>query len=154
MSKEIIPTQYIADTLKLKYTIEGHFIMLGERLHTIKKEEMWRGGYNSFSEFLGHMEMSDSQASKLVQIYARFILEYGFKHGEIAKMGIRKLYAILPLCDGKQSAKRAFEQIEGLSGPDVEKMAKQQQVGEHKHQDEKFAVCSVCRRMKRIYDDV
>ena len=151
---QIISTQYLKDTLKLKNDIEGAFIQLGERLYKIKKEELWMGTYNNFSEFLEDMGISDGHASKLVQVYARFVLEYGLERLKLAQFGIRKLYAILPICTDKKGVIKALEDIKGLSSADVERTAKQKQIGAHKHQDIKCVMCTVCKRVKRVYGDI
>ena len=44
----------------------------------------------------------------------------------------------------------ALEAIEGLSTGDVELLVKEKEVGPHKHEDEKYVRCSICKRVKRI----
>jgi len=112
---KIVPTEYIQGTLALKRHLEGVFIELGERLYNIKKDEMWQGSYNNFSEFLVDLGISDAQASKLSQIYQRFVLDYGVEVHELAKFGIKRLYAIIPLIKDEKSLNKALERIEGLS---------------------------------------
>ena len=153
MKTEIVSTKYLKDTLKLKNEIEGVFLQLGERLYNIRKDEIWKGAYNNYSEFLQEMGISEGHASKLVQIYARFVLEYGIKQAILANIGIKKLYAIIPLCTNKNSLKSALEQIEGLSSADVERLSKDQQAGAHKHIDQAYLICSVCKRMKKDYGE-
>lgn len=152
MSNKLVPTTYIKETLKLKVDIQGAFLQLGERFYNIKEEELWQGQYNSFSEFLQHMEISDGHASKLVQIYARFVLEYGISQMKLSKIGIQKLYVIMPMCTDKKSLQSALDQIEGLSSSDVKQLVLEEEAGPHKHQDEEYVRCTVCKRVKRIYD--
>jgi len=149
---EITSTQYINGTLALRRHIEGAFIELGERLYNIKKDEMWEGMYNSFSEFLVDLAISDAQASKLSQIYQKFVLDYKIDVPRLAKIGQKRLYEIIPMITDKNSLASVLERIEGLSSDDVVAIAREHKHGEHKHQDEKFVICKICRRMKRIYD--
>ena len=150
---QIVPTRYLKETLKLKNEVEGMFLQIGERLYNIRKDEIWKGAYNNYSEFLQDMGISDGHASKLVQIYVRFILEYGIRQAKLAQIGIKKLYAIIPLCTDKNSLKSALEKIEGLSSDDVERLSKDQQAGPHEHDDHKYLVCSICKRMKKFYEE-
>ena len=149
---EIIPTDYINETLELKNNIEGAFLSLGERLHTIKDQELWKGMYNNYPEFLAELGLSEGQASKLRQIHLVFRLQYGVDALKLARIGQRRLYAIIPLCTDEQTTQRALENIEGLSSTDVDLLSKAEIAGEHTHEDEHFARCTLCKRTKRIYD--
>ena len=154
MTKTIVPIEYIKETLKLKEDIEGAFLHLGERLHNIRQGDLWKGSYNTYSEFLQHMGISDGHASKLTKIYSRFVLDYGVSQMKLAKIGIQKLYIIMPMCTDKKSLEVALESIKGLSSQDVNSMVKENKHGKHKCEGEivKMMVCGECGKMSRVYE--
>jgi len=153
MGKELVSQDYIKETLALKHQIEGAFIHLGERLYLIRKEEMWQGMYNSYAEFLEEMGVTEGQASKMRQIYERFILKLNMKVEEIAPYGIRRLYEILPMCTDKRTTRETLDSIKGLTASDVHKKIKAEKAGEHKHVWFNYKMCNLCKESRRVYEN-
>lgn len=154
MDKEIVvPQEYVNETLKLKHQIEGAFIYLGERLYTIRHEEMWRGMYNTYAEFLADMDITEGHASKLRQVYERFILKLDMKVEDISPYGLRRLYEILPRCTDKRTTLATLDDIKGLTASDVHKKMKSEGAEEHKCDGKiKLQMCSVCNITRRVYE--
>lgn len=147
----IVNASYIEETKTLRQHIEGAFLILGEKLYRIKGEEMWQGMYNSYEEFLKDIDISPGNASKLRQIYERLVLEQGFTPPELAGVGQRRLYAILPLCTDKNSTKGVLKDIQGLHSKDVDVMVKAKEAGEHTHIWIEYRMCQVCKETHKVY---
>ncbi len=61
-------------------------------LWKIKKEELWKGNYDSFSDFLRDVKVSDGTASKLIAVVEHFCVQGGFSHAKIEGTDYEKLY--------------------------------------------------------------
>jgi len=153
MSNVVKQNDRIEEVKQLRRDIETAFIFLGQRLEEIHKDREWEGRYDSFEDFLLDIDLSPGQASKLRNIYTRFVLELGFQASEIAHIGQRRLYAILPTCVDKNTAERNFASIKGLTTSDVEKKVKADVAGEHDHNWIQYRMCSVCKETHRLYED-
>lgn len=109
MAKKEIEKQnhdYCNETLKLKGGIEGSFIELGKRLRTIRDQKKFAPYWESFDGYLDDMRMSKGTASKLINIYERFVLQYQIPIPELAAIGWSPLSEILPVVQNKTDAVR------------------------------------------------
>lgn len=96
---------YCDQTAELKTNIEEAFITLGERLLQIRNEKIFEPHYDSFEDFVNEaMNMSLSSASKLINIFDKFILSYGMSKQELILVGQDRLKEILPAVHDQASA--------------------------------------------------
>lgn len=137
--------KYVKETLKFRDTIEGAFIALGERFNRIKEEVLWNGMYGSFSEFLADMHVSESTASKLVQVYRVYIVEHKIKPERLAKIGYSNLYAAIPLLE-KHGIDEVIQKALLLRRDDISVEARDQREDACSHDYEKVTirVCTKC----------
>lgn len=69
-----------------------------ELLYKIKRDELWKGVYTSFSEYLEEeVKVSDSTASKLCAIYSRYIAEGGLPLKQLQGVDHERAYMALRL---------------------------------------------------------
>lgn len=67
-------------------------------LHKIEKEEMWRAGFSSFSEYVEQeCQIGKSFASKLIKIYDSYVIQAGFPQERLEGVDSEKLYLALTL---------------------------------------------------------
>lgn len=122
--------KYCNDTLDLKKEIEGNFIYLAERLHTIKQHNLFEPQWSSFLEFCFEMRISQNMANKLMQIYEVFILGYGFKPEEITTVGgWGTLQEILPMVKTKKDAVHWMKEASILTVSDLRKNIREERTG-------------------------
>lgn len=67
-------------------------------LHEVKEKELWKDDHESFSEYLQEKcQVSDSFASKLIQVYDHFCIQGGVAPKELENADTEKLYLALKL---------------------------------------------------------
>ena len=141
--------RYCSETIKLKSFIEGRFLELGKRLYDIQERELYHPNYDTFSDFCEDLKMSPSKASKLSNIYKKFVLEYGIDPEVVANSGGWSAVSVaLPLIDSKRSAVKWLNIIKNTSKRDVEKEVREVKTGiteyDCKHKKD-FYVLRICR---------
>lgn len=143
--------KYVRDTLKLRDTIEGAFIALGERFYKISEQSLWHGVYESYAEFLTDMRVSESTASKLMQVYKVYIVEYKIAPAKLAKIGYSNLYMAIPLI-AKQGVEVAIEKAGSLRREDIEDEVREEESECKTHDWEKVTirVCMTCGKKERL----
>ena len=126
---EIIPTEYCAETIALKKTIESGFIVLSERLTRIKEERMWEGQWSSFSEYLAEMNITDSTATKLITVHKMYVQEYNLDDTLLMQAGWSNLYEIRHMVGGKkkEEVEDFVKQVSLLKRDDTRQMIREQQ---------------------------
>lgn len=63
----------------------------------IKTEELWQGKYDSFSDYLQDIQVSDGMASKLIATYKFYVIDNGFSQRKLESVDHEKLYMALKL---------------------------------------------------------
>lgn len=129
MAKEI-DYQYCSKTLELKDMIERSYLVLGERLMKIRDGELFRGQWETFEAFVNDMKMSKATASKIINIYQRFVVEYGISPERILGAGGWSVVAeALPLIRTKSDAEGWLHSMEHLSRDDVRREIREKRTG-------------------------
>lgn len=96
---------FCEETIKLKSTLEQNFIELAGRLKKIQDEKMYEPNYSSFSDFLADMNIQGSVATRLIQIYELFVIQFKFPLKRLVEAGgWSKLAEIKPVCNTKEEA--------------------------------------------------
>ncbi len=149
---------YCQEAIALKKTIETSFLSLGERLARIRDDRLFVGQWETFEIFLEDAKVSPATASKLINIYQRFYLEWGFKAQSLVDAGGWSVIAtLLPVCRTKDEAQNWLQIAQIKSRSDLEKDIKEQKTGIDmstcSHGDSySIQVCRTCGDRLRIYD--
>jgi hypothetical protein len=153
---ELQDLNYCESTIELKSTIENSFLDLGQRLLKIRNENLYLPQWTSFLEYVWEMKMSEAQASKLINIYQKFVLEYAFPRERLLKAGgWSSLAEVLPMIKSKEDAEYWLEKTEILSRPDLRKEKKEHVTGiqqsdcEH-HDTYELRICRTCGLKEKL----
>lgn len=146
-----ISTQYLEDTKKLVAVIEESFLVLGERLCKIREDRLYEGQHENFESFLDEIKVSPASASKMIQIYQKFIVEFEFSNEEVAKAGgWSLLYTIIPFCKSKSQAKEWMNKTKELPRHELEIAIREERTGidsyecKHDWNEVCFKQCKTC----------
>ncbi len=121
---EIESYNYCEQAIKLKQHAEVTFIALAGHLMKIRDEKLWNAGYTSFEEFLDELKISPATASKLISIYQKYVIEYGFTDEELSAAGGWSVLAeTLPLIGSRSLAEEWLVKSATLSLRDIRKEA-------------------------------
>jgi hypothetical protein len=156
---EITGYNFCTDTLKLKKTSESSFLELGARLRAIRDGHLYEPQWTSFPEYLSEMDVSESQASKLINIYKVFIVEGKFPVEKVLQAkGHAVLAEYLPYIKTQEDREWALENATLLSSQDSRKLLKEKKTGvdmsECKHEDYYIIkVCRTCGDKESIHED-
>lgn len=74
-------------TIRHKADLETGYILFGGRLCRIKDERLWEAGWDSWDEYLMEMKLTDSSASRIMNIYRTFRLRFGIPEKKLALAG-------------------------------------------------------------------
>lgn len=148
--------QYCEETAKLKYSIEGAFLTLGERLKTVRDERLFAHEWETFEDFLNDaMGMSKSTASKFINVFEKFVLEYKIPTERLLTVGQDKLKEILPLVTDEQSAEDWLTKAETMTfRDDLRREMREAKTGidpmKCKHEDKyTINICNICKNKWR-----
>lgn len=159
MKNELQNLTYCEDTLKLKRNIEAGFIEMGRRLMEIRNRRLYLPQWTSFPEYLDEMDLSESQASKLINIFSKLVVGYGFTTQELTETkGWAILAEGLPFIKDKETAQQVVELAKILSVSDMRKHYKELKTGIDmsvcKHEDHYIIkVCRTCGNKESIHED-
>lgn len=115
MTNEITASKYLNVTIKLAKAIAQSFLALGERLMIIRNEKLWRTGYESFGEFLKETDLSEGNASKLIQVYEHYVLKFNIPKELVSTKPYSTLYHMKKELDTKEKAEKFLEDSDGLT---------------------------------------
>ena len=155
---DISKYNYCEETTKLKQSIEVSFITLGERLRRIRDEKLYEGQWETFALYLMDAKISEATASKLINIYQRFFVEWNFPSEKLVEAGGWTVVAsLLPVCKTKEQAEEWMDKALVLSRPDLEKEIREVKTGMPmitcKHSDSyMIKICRHCGERERIYE--
>lgn len=122
---------YCNDTLALKNSIEIDFLELGKRLKNIRDNRLFESQWESFSEYvLEFKNLSEGTVSKLINIYEKFVVEYGFAPEQIAEAGGWTVLAeTLPVVKTAKQAEHWLLQATALTRSDLRRSISEQKTG-------------------------
>ncbi len=155
-----VSLNYCDETIVLKKQIEVTFLSLGERLLNIRDNRMFMPQWETFDLFLMDADISSGTASKLINIYQKFHVRFGFSVPELVGAGgWSKLAPLLPVCSTREEAEVwILDKLPVLSRQDAEKEMKEAKTGilmaECNHQDSFIIkVCRTCGDKERVYEE-
>lgn len=110
MTKELTAYTFCQETIGMKNTLERNYIVLCQRLHTIRENQLYDGNYGSWELFLEELRINKRKADAMCKIYETFILELGISEEKLALAGGWSVAeTILPIATDKESAEEALE---------------------------------------------
>lgn len=153
-------TEFCAATLELKNSIEVSFLELGKRLLNIRDERLFEPNWESFPSYLQEMKMTEATASRLINIYAKFVLEYELAPAKVAEAGgWATLSELLPVIKRgtKEEAVAWLNKASTLTKDDLRKEVKEAMSGiemaKCKHEETLlFKRCVTCKDTWRVYE--
>lgn len=110
-------------------------------LNQIKAERLWQDRYESFSEFLETCQISDSFASKLIQVYQHYVIEGGFSHAKIGTIDPERLYLAISL---PKTTEERYETAKTLSRSELRDEVRESIKGVCEHPLESIITLNVC----------
>lgn len=153
-----ISLRYCDETLEFKDKLEAGFLELGKRLANIRDNRLYEGKWDNFELYLMEFKnLSESTATKLINIYKKFVVEYGIKESDIVKAGGWSLLAeTLPVVSNKKEAQHWVHSAGILNRTDLRRSIRETMTGvemkDCKHQWVTFRLCTCCGLRERVYD--
>lgn len=155
----LVDLAFCNETTKLKQNIETAFLTLGERLMKIRDNKLYLGQWETFELYLMDAKISPATASKLINIYHRFFIEWQFPAEKLVEAGGWSVVAtLLPVCTNKEQATEWMDKATILSRQDLEKDIKEAKTGIDMsvcaHEDSYvIKVCRQCGNRERVYEE-
>lgn len=151
MSKQITQNLSICEAaITQKHQLEIGWLGLCGMLKNIRDNELYKGRWESFEDFLQdpQMGLDKASASKMITIHEKFIIEYKMSPARIANAGgWSKIAEVLPAVKNKKSAEEWVDKCSSLSKSDLRKEVKEHATGikmsECLHSD--FYTVKICR---------
>lgn len=76
----------------------GSLMQGAKYLHQISKEELWKGKYSSFNEFVEQdCQLSAGYASKIVKTWEYYVVQNGVSPAKLAAVDVEKSYMAIQL---------------------------------------------------------
>jgi len=146
------------EAISLKDNIEGQFVALGEHLKAIRDDKKYLPSWETFADYLQEMKMSEATASKLISIYEKFILQFGYTPLQIVHAGgWSTVSEILPMIKTAEDAKQWLFDAEHLTRSDLRIKITEARTGKPqeacKHADSyALNVCRTCGFKSKIHE--
>lgn len=157
--KDLARLNYCEETRLKVRELEGSFLVLGERLKKIRDEKLFIGQWETFEEYLEDVKLTAPTASKLINVYQKFLVEWQFRQEKLMEAGgWSVLYPILRIATSKEEAEEWVDKACVLSRKDLEKEITEAKTGidmsKCKHHDTYvLKVCRTCGHKEKVLDD-
>lgn len=142
--RDLVSTSYLSVTRDLVKHIETSFLELGARLYMIQKQELFKGNFDSFMEFVDAIGLKRSFASTLTAIHRAYVVEREILPVELAEAGYAKLYDAIPLLES-QDTKMVMAKVLSLSRSELQQEVREEKHGECEHK-ETIMICASCHK--------
>lgn len=155
---ELVAREFCDETIALKKTLESGFLVLGERLARIKREQLWEGQWSNFGEFCREMDINEATASRLITVYETYVEKYHIDQADLSGKPWYSLYQLrkmIPANATKQDVEQIVKSTETLNRQELNKMLREQEHGvcQHEWKEVKFRQCSNCNQLERVYEE-
>lgn len=147
---------YCKETLTFKVKLEEGYLVLAERLKKIRDERLFAQGWEYFGDFLEEMHMSETTASKMINIYEKFVLEWKFSSEDLLQAGgWSSIAETLPIVKTREDAEDALLQAGTLTRGDLRKYVTEKKTGKPMdlclHEDSyNINICRSCGERRAI----
>ena len=138
------PANYLRETIDIIRQIESRFLELGSRLYKIRFDELWKGSYDSFQEFLEAAHINPGHASMLVSIHKAYVVEGGVNPKTLAGVGYSNLYESIPLIE-RDGIEKAVKIASTLTRNEIKQEVREEEHPDCKHEDS-FSICAKCHK--------
>lgn len=138
------PANFLRDTVDLVKSIETRFLELGSRLYKIKTDELWKGQYDSFQEFLDTARINPGHASILVSIHKAYVVEGGVQFNALKGVGYSNLYEAIPLIE-RDGIDKAVHIATTLTRAEIKQEVRDEEHPDCRH-NEQFTICAKCKK--------
>ena len=156
--------KFCNDLILLKNEIEKNFLVLGKGLLKIRDERLYSPAWDSFSDYCEELKMDETKASKLINIYTTFILQYEIPEDQILKAGgwtiANQIQAITKkLPHGKSESERLLGLAGVLTQKDFEKELSAAKNGideiecKHDYYEVHLRCCHRCSLREKIHEE-
>lgn len=140
--------EFLQMLIQLSQQLEFNYIEFGKQLKTCRDDTIFDPEYDTFPAFLQEMKLTQGTASKLINIYEKFVVEYGIPIEKLAQAGGWSVVAeILPVVANKAKAKEWVEKAIKMRRKDLRKEVKEEKTGVSMasclHKD--FYLLQICR---------
>lgn len=158
-TKELSNLNYCETTITLKATIENSFLELAKRLKRIRDLQLYKPQWDAFADYCEEMRLSEGTASKLINIYFKFVVLAECAPEKIHQAGgWSNLAETLRLCTNTEKTKECLEMASTLSRPDLKKWVKEQLTGKDmsvcSHDDTyTITICRECAERWREHEE-
>lgn len=124
------------------------------RLHAVFAAKTWEAKASTWTEFVqADLDISPTAATKMLKTHEAFLLSGSLKESDLDQKGVTldKLYTGIPLLQ-ESSPKETLEKIKLLSLPELRDELAEAKYGVHEHElgEERYAICKVCKKMKKV----
>jgi len=150
---------FLENLTKLSQEIEAGYLDFAKGLQECRDQERYKPLHEDFSDFLEELKLSSGKASKLINIYQKFVIEYGIPKEELAQLGGWSVIAeVLPVVKDKKTALDWVEKAKLLRRGDLRKEVKEEKtgipMGKCTHKDTYMVeICRGCGDSWRKYND-
>lgn len=151
--------KYCDSTLELEKGARMVYLMLGERMYTIREQRLYEPFWDTWTEYcMEFKDLSTSAISKIISVYEVFILEYKFTPEELANSGgWTKLYDILKHVHSKKDALKWLEMAETHSRQDLGKFLIEEETGVSMHECKHtktyvVRICEDCGERTEVFE--
>jgi len=142
--------EFLQMLIQLSQQLEFNYLEFGKQLKTCRDDTVFSPEYETFPAFLQEMKLTQGTASKLINIYEKFVVEYDIPQKRLAEAGGWSVVAeILPIVNNKKEAKEWVEKAVRLRRKDLRKEVKEKKTGVSmancKHEDTYLIeICRTC----------
>lgn len=143
-NKGLTAAPFLKETIEVVRQLEVRFIELGRRLHRINAQHLWKGVYESYSDFLDEAKVTPSTASKLVNVYEQYIVVAGLTEEQLIGAPYSSLYEAIPLLQ-HESASKVLSKVKLLTRSEIHDEAREDKYPDCKH-EETIVICSHCHK--------
>ena len=149
--------KYLEKTKELKETIERSFLYLGERLLKIRNERLFLPSYEAFWCYTEEeLKLSESTCSRLINVFQRFILEWGVSPEKVISIGgWNEAYLISKVAKNKKEAEDMLDKYALMPPSEARKDMAELKAGEHKCKMFRvcFDQCEICGTRVKVFND-
>lgn len=125
----------------------------------IREKKMYQNQWETFSEYVEEMRMSESSASKIISIYEKFVVQYQFEPQRIIEAGgWSQVAEILPMVKNKEDAEVWLEKSSMLTRKDLRDEMTEAKTGKSQitcPHTETYTVkiCKECNVRIKVYEE-
>lgn len=129
-------------TEQLFHSARLSMIEAAQALYEVKKTDAWKEQFETWQDFLFHLNVSQSQASKMLMVFEHYALNGGVSHAKVAEVDLEKSYLAIGL---EGTPEEQIEKGALLSRSEIRSQRAFEVTGtEHEHRP--ITICEVCHQ--------